>query len=181
MTQPSGHCALWGSNRLHHRYVEFTVCDADGRTLVEAGMSFEQFADMLTGPHDVPCTLGGYAGEDGMPLDAPAPDPVSIRDRLRERVRARGERAVERINKLLDGERTLPKWIQQELAHIRDMVPQDVEFAAQQAEEELSAAAESALTVASGRIAAALASGQRMDLLSPTLMLAAGGAEEVDE
>lgn len=82
---------LNGSMRTHHRVLSLHVENNDGREILEASLSLEQLADLLTSSGHVPITLFRYRGIDGMSRCEPAPPPVSARRRMMERLDAAEE------------------------------------------------------------------------------------------
>lgn len=160
LTQPSGLRALWGSGRKHHRWLELTVENAAGKRVCEAVLSFEAFAEMLTGPSAIPCTLDYWVDDEGMPRASPAPDPVSVRDRMLQRMQASSDRLAAGIQKILDSGKKLPAWLERDLTILASHADTNMVFAAEQAEEELLAVAESVLVVARERVSMASQSPQ---------------------
>jgi len=149
---------LNGSLRSHHQYVTLTVNDPDEHRVLEAALSLEGLADLLTSSSDVPITIDQFRGRDGMLYSRPVPPPVSISRRVQERV-ARGNQDLQRwIRKAIDevGDTRMGKRASAEITRLLELALRDADahgsFAAQQAMEEVSAVAESMMTVMGERM-----------------------------
>jgi len=148
---------LNGSLRNHHQYVSMTVQTETGHRVVECALSLEGLADLLVSQSDVPITVDYYTGQDGMSRSEPAPPPVSVTRRMRERI-ARGNQDIQGwIDKaalLVEGTK-MGKKAAAEILHLLSLAKRDADghgaFAAQQAMEEISSVAESMMTVMGDR------------------------------
>jgi len=147
---------LNGSLREHRQVLSLTVSDAYERQVLDVALSFEQLADLLVSQGDVPVTLNYFVGKDGMAYSRPAPPPVSVSRRMQERI-SRGTQdllnRIARIRTAVDGK--MGKKLQSEVTGLLDLVERDAKglgsFSAEQAMEEMSALAESLMTVVADR------------------------------
>ena len=182
---------LNGSLRNHHQVVTLNVQDeGSSRHVFECSLSLEGLADLLVSNGHVPVTLGYFVGTDGMAYSRPAPPPVSVTRRMQERI-ARGtqdiQNRVAQAAAMLDAAK-MGKRAKDEILDLLGLVARDVPthgaFAAQQAMEEVSAVAESMMTVMSekaqlaGQGASALRIGGRAP--STALLLESEGSSIED-
>jgi hypothetical protein len=144
---------LNGSLREHYNYVNLAVQDEHGRRAFEMALSLEGLADLLVSQGQVPCTIDSTWGPDGMRYSYPAPPPVSVARRMKERIASGNQDIQNRVAKaiaLLD-EAKMGQRAKAEIKDILGLVARDVPthgaFAAQQAMEEVSKVAESMMTV----------------------------------
>ena len=143
---------LNGSLRAHNSFISLTIEDESNHVVVQAALSLEGLADLLTGNHSVPITLDRYNGHDGMARSLPAPPPVSVSRRMKERISRHGQdlqTKLEELTQMVAGSKTLGKRAQEEMVKLIGLVERDTKsqgaFAAQQAMEEMSSVAESML------------------------------------
>jgi len=72
----------------HSHYVVVSIDGPNGRTLVEAAMSFGQFASALISNMNIPCTVIGYwsINDENVMLEERVHPPDSITDRMKQRL-----------------------------------------------------------------------------------------------
>lgn len=182
---------LNGSLRRHHNYVSIRINDGSRRGVAEIAVSYEGLADLLTSGHDVPVTIDSYQGHDGMRRGQPCPEPASVSRRMQERVK-REEQDVRiklsDLRGLVEGAKGLGKAAAAEMLKTIELLERDARtlgaFAAQQASEELSTAAESmGIMIADKMAMAGMGTGALLGTGSPAAMLldAWGGAGEEND
>jgi len=181
---------LNGSLREHHQFVSLTVqSERDHQEVLRCSLSMEGLADLLVSNHNVPVTIDHYTGQDGMSRSEPAPPPVSVSRRMRERIK-RGNQDIQNRVKMamvLIENAKMGKRAQAEILDVLGLVARDVPthgaFAAKQAMEEVSSVAESMMTVMAEKVqlsgqgpAGLLLGGQEP---TPTLLLEGSGEENI--
>lgn len=167
---------LNGSLRRHSSYVHLDVDDPHGHKVLEIALSYEQLSALLVSNADVAVTIDFCYGPDGMARSYPAPPPVSVARRMKERIRRGNQdlqnRVRETISQLEDAR--MAKGLKQDLIDTLGLVLRDADahgnFAAQQAMEEMSGLAESLMTIVT-ESAAMSGSPLITGPVSPTLLL----------
>lgn len=170
---------LNGSLRGHPTYIGLIVQDQRHNRVLEAALSLEGLADLLVSNHDVPITLDYYIGRDGMPRSNPAPPPVSVTRRMMERVSRSTQDVKVKLSEIIEllSKTSMPKGAQKAAIDALNVVIGNMDanaaFAAEQAVEEVSAAAEALMTISAERMRALPPGVLALDGSSPTLLLTA--------
>lgn len=161
-TIATGSRYLNGSMREHDRYVSISVTDADGTEICDIALSTEGLTELLVSMTSVPVTVDSYWGKDGMRRMQPVPPPVSITDRINNRLQAVTNTQEQRLQAIIDEIALIPdrklgkkakSQLLQALQIAKDNCKSGVQFVATQAVEEVQIAAESIMALAAERVA----------------------------
>jgi|GEM_PF-4784452 len=152
----SGSRYLHGSFRQHSRYINIEVKNADGKMVCEFAMSLEGLVDLIGSQSYVPVTLDFYDDGDGVPQADLCPPPITVYDRMKARIEntvSDRDRALRELKAKIE-EGNLGKNLKKELLGVLDRVmsSSDLAFRVEQAEEEIGAVVESALSIVKERL-----------------------------
>ena len=148
---------LNGSLREHHRYLSLSIDSSTKRRICEIAFSLEGLADLLTSGSNVPVTIEHYFDHEGMMQSEPVPPPVRPMDRMKARLESGTDEQSARLNDMAEKIKAAKNKIGVRLSDellfdIRIALengPSNHAFAVKQAVEEMSAAVESMMTIAS--------------------------------